>query len=221
MSRYFSGRTVAFYEEKPDLDLPNVELRDWFSIPGAKRFLDRVRMVYGADGLNHRDPYDFRFDCSKFCRKVFAQDAVFEEDEYVFWVDADTVVKREVDPEELIRLFGGKALLYMGRAQTYTETGFVGFHTKHPDFQRFRDSYLKFLTSGAIFSQKEGWHDCIVFDKARKGIAGQNLTPHGHGFNPVIQDTPLGKYFDHLKGNRKTEKEPKNKNGPAAHSHAR
>ena len=202
----FPGKVVAFYEEKPDFSHPKVEFRDWFSIEGASVYLEKVKRVYGANG-RQMNGYDFRFDASKFCRKVFAQEAVFDEDELVFWFDADCVFKQPI-PEELLRdMMNGVALAYMGRRgnQAYTETGFLGFNTKHEDFKAFRERYLPYVTSGRIFSQLKGWHDCIAFDQARQGLKAKNLSPDGWSFGQTVHLTVLEPYLVHLKGNLKYE----------------
>lgn len=155
--------------------------------------------------------YDFRFDANKFCRKVFAQDAVFDEDQHVFWFDADCILKKPI-PSELLVLLVELPFAYLGRsgAATYTETGWLGFNTQHPDFNAFRAKYLPYFTTGRIFSQLKGWHDCIAFDYAREGITGNNLTPRGSAMNNVIQDSAMGKYVAHLKGPRKFSEKHKN-----------
>jgi hypothetical protein len=202
--RSFPGRVVAFYEEKPDFDDPKVELRDWFQIPGAAIYLEKIKRVFGANGKGSGQ-YDFRYDANKFCRKVFAQEAVFDEDEIVFWIDADCLFHEPIPEELLTGLVKDVPFAYMGRTgyKAYTETGFMGFNTKHPDFPAFRAKYLAYYTSGKIFSQLLGWHDCIAFDHAREGIKGNNLSPGGQLMGSVIHLTPLSRYMDHLKGNRK------------------
>lgn len=190
---------VAYYESPVEID--GVDCRNLFDIPKVTAFLERLKRHPGADGTGP-EKYNFRYDCNKFCRKVFAQDAVFDEDEYVFWVDADTIVKKPVPEKFLKGLFNGQALLFLGR-NTYTETGFVGFHTKHPDFQKFRENYLSYFLTGKILSQLKGWHDCIAFDHARQGVSGTNITPKGMHYDEVMPSSVLGEYFDHLKGNRK------------------
>lgn len=200
---FFPGRVVA-YTEEPVSTVPNVELRDFWSIPGAKLYLEKIKRVHGYDGTG-TGQYDFRYNCNVFCRKVFAQEAVFDEDDLVFWIDADSVVKKPIPATFLEDLMAGVPLAYMGRRLTYTETGFVGFNTKHEDFAKFRAAYLSWFTSGKVFQQLKGWHDCIAFDLARQGIKGKNLSPRGEGYGHVLPHTVLEPYLTHLKGNRKFE----------------
>ena len=164
--------------------------------------MERLKNVAGSDGRGSGH-YDFRYDASRFCRKVFVQDAVFDEADLVFWFDADTVVKQAIPEAFLRKLLAGHCVTYLGRKRSYSETGFVGFNTAHEDFPMFRSRYLSYFTSGRIFEQLKGWHDCIAFDRARGGLAGNNLSPNGKDYHQVIQDSCLAQYVDHHKGNRK------------------
>lgn len=206
LSKHFPGKIVAYVES----DIPpaeKVEQRDFYSIPGVNEYLKRLERQPRADG-NSANEYDYRYDAVKFCRKVFAQDAVFDESDLVFWFDADCVIHSDI-PESFLRgLMDGVAVAFMGRGKindpfSYTETGWVGFNTKHEDFKKFRENYLPYFTTGRIFSQLKGWHDCIAFDHARNGVKGRNLSPNASGIGAVIQSTPLAKYMTHNKGNRK------------------
>lgn len=198
------GRIVCYYEELPDFRHEKIEYRSLFDIPGFNAYIEKLKRHPGTDGKGS-GKYDFRYNANAFCRKVFAQDAVFDEDDFVYWIDADCIIKKNI-PEELPKLLlEGVPFCYLGRSgeSSYTETGVVGFSTKHPDFAKFRAQYLPYFTSGRIFSQLKGWHDCIAFDHARQGIKGNNLTPRGMAMASVIQDSALGKYIAHLKGPRK------------------
>jgi hypothetical protein len=54
-----------------------------------------------------------------------------------------------------------------------------------------------------VFALPE-WHSAFVFDHCRSkfSLRERNLTPNGTGH--VWFQSPLAKYLDHLKGNRKT-----------------
>lgn len=201
MKQFFPGKIVAYWETKPDIE--GIDLRSFFDIPGATEYLEKLKRMPGTDGLGPNG-YDYRYDASKFCRKVFAQDAVFD-DPFVFWIDADCVALQAMPEKFLEALVSDVPFCYLGRKGelSYTETGFIGFNTKHERFPEFRAKYLSYFTSGKIFSQLKGWHDCIAFDYAKQGIHGRNLTPDGSGVGNVIGESKIGKYLVHLKGARK------------------
>ena len=193
---FFPGKIVAYVEG--DLKFEGVEVRDFFSISGVSGYLKKVERVSGANGETGVGQYDYRFDASKFCRKVFAQDVVFDEDQEVFWFDADCVVLKPIPPQFLSDLIKGVPFAYLGR-KNYTETGWVGFNTQHEKFKDFRSKYLSCFTSGKIFSFLE-WHDCFAFDYARQGIKGNDLSPKVEAMGHVLLKSVLAPYIDHTKG---------------------
>lgn len=195
---------IVYYEHKPDFEAVNLEYRFLYDIEGIRAFLEKLKSVDGADG-EVDGVYDYRFDASRFCRKVFCMDAVFGEDKEVFWLDADTVTKKSIPPWFLKVLIKDDPFCYLGRANFCSETGFLGFNTEHKDFEKFRRNYLSTYTSGAFMNLKT-WEDAVVFDHARQGIKGNDLNHTAlQGIDHVWPHTVLGQYVDHLKGQRKLQ----------------
>ena len=201
-------KIIAYYEElEPDFKHPNIEYRPFYLIPGVVGFLDYLMSVPQSNGVviqNGKERYNYNYDIWKFCRKMFAQYDVLEKEKgKVFWVDNDVITKKPVPKEFLENLFENEALVFLGRDGFHTETGFVGFDTKHEDFPKFFERYVKVLKQGIIFSLKR-WHDCEAFDWAREG-KGKDLSPFWKKKDPlsVWNKTVLKEYMDHFKGNRK------------------
>lgn len=191
---------VVFYEEKPDFEHPKIIYRPLSEIPERDAFLRLSERVPEAAGYFRNDDgkleYNFMRDSRKYCHKAFAQMAV--DDDLVFWIDADTVVFKPI-PEDFLRgLLDGVPYCFFGRT-TYTETGFLGFNTKHDLFPLLKRQYMNCYVRGAIFGLL-GWHDCFAFDYARIGLSGRNLSPNGQEFDHVIAKSELAQYLDHLKG---------------------
>lgn len=203
LEKFWPGRIIAYIEGVTPLH-GRVEYRPFDDIPGWREWFERASKHPGSGGDSGQG-YDFRYNALKFCRKVFAQDAVFGEDDHVWWIDADCVIRKDIPEALLFGLLEKWALAFLGRKgeQTYTETGVIGFNTKHADFAKFRAAYLPWITGGKIFTQLKGWHDCIAFDHAREGIASNNLTPNGRAMENVINESALGPFCAHLKGPRK------------------
>lgn len=187
--KYWPIKLVVFYEEKPDFEHPLIEYRNFYDIPETS-VLEKI-------GQRANTPHDYRFNAYKFSRKVFAQNALFDEADKLFWIDADCICLKPVTEAFLADLLKDSPFCYLGRSN-YTETGFIGFNTKHPEFEKFRSLYLAQYTQGLIFKQRE-WHDCIAFDVARAGINGRKLT-NGSTMEHVFLTSPLSPYLDHLKG---------------------
>ena len=199
--KHWPCKFVVFYEEKPDYEHLRIEYRDLFGIPGINDFLDRIDGTDASGKIN--DKYDYRFDAFKFSRKVFCMEAVFDEDPEVFWLDADTLTKKDIPIDFLRGLVKDYPFCYIGRDRFRTETGFLGFNTSHKDFPLFRGRYLSTYTSGKFFDL-QAWEDTAVFDYARGRIGGNNLNKTAlQGIDHPFPHTILGEYIEHYKGGRK------------------
>jgi hypothetical protein len=104
--KYWPCKLVVYFEQKPEFEHHLIEYRSLYDIEGMRDFLEKLESVDGSDGRINGH-YDFRMDASRFCRKVFCQDAVFDEDGLVFWLDADTETKKQVSREFLESLLYG------------------------------------------------------------------------------------------------------------------
>lgn len=205
----FPGEIVVYSEDlddwSPELH-SKVSYRHLFDVHGCKSFLeycDRAHVFHGKTPFG----YDYNHDAAKFCKKVFAQlDAFTLEQGKVFWVDADTVFHTKLPESFYVNLFEDQPLVFMGREGFHTEGGIVGFDVQHPDFEKFKEWYVRCYQKGLLFTLPQ-WHDCAAFDWAREqsGVLGHNLTPNwkpGDDLD-VLRTTELGKHITHYKGIQK------------------
>lgn len=208
-----SVRLTVYYEgdQFEDFDFPTGI--SWKPIETVEFLTDyianlRFPIQHGIVG----DRYDINFD-ARMARKTFMQiHAAREYGGKVFWLDADAVTVKHV-PERFLDdcLPDDKFCCYLGRDGWYfTESGFIGFNADHPIAKEFFRNYAHIFITGVIFTQ-QWWHDCIGFDCTRhlaknagheaefinlaEGLPHGTMHPHA---NSVI-----GKYVQHLKGNRK------------------
>jgi hypothetical protein len=128
----------------------------------------------------------------------------------LFWLDADTVLTNSITEQYLNNFLPDNYFTsYLGRSESYTETGFIGFNLKHAYADEFFDIFKNYYDSDKIYTLKK-YTDCHVFDATRKElenlkkITGYNITP-GNIKNP-FNDTFKG-YMIHFKGNRKDQRE--------------
>lgn len=218
--RHWPSKLIVYSEfplESPD---PKIEIRDFFQIPHVQNFLTYLKNVPMAFGKVNGG-YNYNFDLWRFSRKLFAQYDVLQEHKgKVFWLDADTYIRKDVPKSFLDGLFE-KPLVYLGREGLYTETGIIGFNTEGENFDKFLSNYIGCLRTGKVFTLPR-WHDCQVFDWAMKesGIEGVNLStffkiPEDKKMSledlDVIQRSVLGEYIIHLKGQRKNTEVGKRK----------
>ena len=171
-----------------------VDWKDLSLIAGRREFMEKC----------DPHPRSYLFDAKRFCHKAFAQMAAIEEysrhpqqDDELFWIDADVFFFKPVDEYFLKGLLKDVAICYLGR-DTYSETGFVGFNLRHRDIRgRFLPRY-QHLYRGDLL--KLPFHtDCHAFDEARKGCSARDIGG-GRGIEHVWCNSPLAEFSDHWKG---------------------
>ena len=92
----------------------------------------------------------------------------------------------------------GADVAFLGRKGYHSETGFVAFSAGGG--REVAKRWFDFYDRDKFLNLNE-WHSAYVFDEARKGANGFNLTPNGYGH--VWTQSVLNPYMDHLKGPRK------------------
>lgn len=210
-----SARLVAFTEEP--VDVPRGGLRSLWTCQGIKKFLDDNANNLGAKGLQRlpqwgpkdiNKGYSYKWDAVKFSRQCVIPNAAAEELEdgdILSWIDGDVVTHTDV-PEGFIEgLFGKGDLCYLGRVKGTSEIGFWAVKL-NGSTRQFLKQLADIYTTGNVFSLRE-WHSAYCFDHVRViheklgRIHPTNITPQGHGH--VWFQSPLCKFTDHLKGERR------------------
>ena len=129
----------------------------------------------------------------------------FEDALPLIWLDGDMVFCRDMTQADLEDMAPrGEWLAWLDRDGTYPETGFVMFNRRHPRHAELMAAYRRMYESDALFGLPE-WHDAL----ALAHVVEANLAPvkslsgaARRKRHPAVQG-PLGKWLDHLKGNRK------------------
>jgi hypothetical protein len=177
------------------------------------------------DNIKARRPRDwnkkFKWDAVRFANKTYAvYDACERSNDWCVWMDADTYVHSDWTYEQFIKLLPDTSwITYVGRgkgSQTWPECGFYGLNLNDSVCKRFLDEFERVYEDAehGIFEMEE-WHDSYVFGQ----IVNQMKQIHpnvldysaemylkeaktGGGGHPLI-NTVLGKWIDHMKGDRK------------------
>ena len=152
---------------------------------------------------------NYKKDAVRFSYKVFAKcDAMLAPRnpyDYMFWIDADVIFKKNITAKEVVDKFlpGDYAISFIHRPTYYSECGFVGYNLRHPDTRLFVNKFEEHYTSLKLLKEKE-WHDSYIFDVVRKKILYNtpqfNLSPKIRKVGNPWPDTPMAEYMDHLKG---------------------
>ena len=198
--RQYGQRFVETYKEyckypliiyvEDDLKIPGIEVRNLYSIPGCKKFLDIVKDVK----VEH-----YRMNVNKFCRKVFAIYDASRFERFAF-IGADTIFHKEIPDTFLDDMLKDVYLAYLGRKIMHSETDFIAFNTSHKASNLFMSLFLGMYTTGA-FQDLKYWCDSDVFDHVRKllSLPENNLNICGDENHPFVNSI-LGEYMTHLKG---------------------
>ena len=215
--------------EKPQdipIDIPsNLTVIDFDEVLGSqiKQFEDRNKdkpiFDLGTTG-------NIGLQAAKFARKAYAQLHVLEniDADVIFYIDADLYNHKPVSMEILDKMVTGDH--YIGctprwwKPDGYTETGLMMWRKSMTEQHKewcslYRSCYDedKIFEIGSPgkqlpFPLPDGWHDCISFDYATKTmLQDKKIIVSDFGFgvrssHPLVSG-PLGKWFDHMKGQRK------------------
>lgn len=212
---------LYFYKDfKVPLKHPRVIFRNIDHCDGLLDFQDQVARHPFATGKaivhdGHAAAHDpgVIWNARKFSFKVFSvEDAVLNSDaDVVTWVDADTVAFRSV-PNRLIEGLIPPFCMtgYLGRANLYSECGYVSYNRQHPWTETFVRQFASLYRDGVVFGMKE-WHDSYVFDvlrtafEHRYGVQNYNISYEEMATSHVFINSEIGLYLDHMKGGRKAE----------------
>ena len=204
---------TSFKQRHRDDPIANGKLTE---IEGGVRRVPELQKLGGMD----KNKESFLWDAVRFANKVFCViNGVrnSKDYDYVVWLDADTFTFRPVPMDFFEKLLPKDTMVtYLGRENPklndggkYPECGFVGYNLKHPETQNFINEWEWLYTTDAVFKILE-WHDSYVFwhltkkFRTEKNIKvndiGKWIGVKGHH---VFVNSELGKYIDHMKGDRK------------------
>lgn len=191
-----------------------VRMENLLAIPGGvKDFLAK----HGNDPrkwgkVPGQEKINFRFACNKFAHKQFSvyHAAMNVETDLLYWADADTIFFADV-PEEFFTeiLPEPYYMCVLGRGTHYhPECGWFGLRVAHPFHKEFVSRYIDMLRTDSFLNEAQ-WHDSWLQWQVMKRMEHEgkiqvyNLSPgYAHAGHPWLV-SPLARYADHMKGNRK------------------
>lgn len=151
---------------------------------------------------------DYRLQATRFAHKVFVLkhflDAALKTSprpDYLVWWDADAILTRTVNADEIAALMPGadEACSYLGRKDwDHSECGFMAFNLANGGAEAILNFMHHYYTEGLVFSLPQ-WHDSYLFDVARADRPCRNLSAGVPG-NNVWAGTPLACFSEHRKG---------------------
>lgn len=205
----------------PKTSRPNTKIYDLLGLsPALRTFVERHRNNPKAHGLD--GPPDvwnpkksFRWNAVRFAYKVYSLSLCEKNisSGYMIWIDADTHTHSPVPLAWLDRVCPADAMIsYLGRGDKYhSECGWVAYNLDHAQTRNFVHDFVHMYDTDKIFNERE-WHDSYIWDVIRRRYDSHNkflnLNPSwqdkGLAGHPFI-NSELGRYMDHVKGERKEQ----------------
>ncbi len=209
---------ITILDAKEVLPKLNAFKAKWADVPHANGNITNHPARQGRKDWNK----EFKWDAVRFANKTYAvYDACTRSKDWCVWMDADTFVHSPWKHKDFAKLLPeDKWITYVGRgkgSQTWPECGFYGMNLKHPMCVQFLKEFERFYEEPdkGIFELVE-WHDSFVFGHILNQLRpiDNNVLDYsaemylkeaksGGGGHPLI-NTVLGKWIDHMKGDRKT-----------------
>lgn len=154
----------------------------------------------------------YRWDAVRFSHKSYAIfDAARRTDaDALIWIDADTRFFADVDMAELAALAPPDSAASCLRRPGHSECGFVVYNLRHPETLRMLAEFEAMYTDDLFLVERE-FHDSYLFDVVRKRAEARGALVHdigeGVGWKArhVLINSRLGRFMDHMKGDRKAE----------------
>ncbi|MGI4778694.1 MAG: hypothetical protein ACRYGA_11355 [Janthinobacterium lividum] len=154
----------------------------------------------------------YRWDAVRFAHKSYAIfDAARRTDaDALIWIDADTRFFADVDMAELAALAPADTAVSCLRRPNHSECGFVVYNLRHPETRRLLDEFEAMYSQDLLFAERE-FHDSFLFDIVRGRAEARGARTHdiaegaGARASHVLINSRLGRFMDHMKGDRKSE----------------
>jgi hypothetical protein len=158
----------------------------------------------------HRRTNNFRMDAVKFAHKIAALVAADETcgARYLIWLDGDIVTHAPIHLVDIENLSPRQDqwISWLDRKWLYPECGFYIIDRHHHRHVEAMMHLRRMYDGDALFRESE-WHDsyilkCVV---QQLNIDARNISGPGYRTAHPFINSPLGKWMDHLKGNRKSK----------------
>jgi len=199
----------VFVEDDPKSypQINNVHYHNLFEFePECKKFIERNK---------HRKVNNFFEDAIRFSYKVFAQSAVRNFGDKIYYVDSDCVFTKQIPDKWFDDCLPDNIFLsFYNRPKQYTEAGFVAFNNTRPIayefFKEYKDWYIKDRVYSIKRLEKNFWTDCHTLDSTRQKFKdnpeySERTLGDGQMGHIIARDKFINPYIDHRKGKRKKQ----------------
>ena len=154
----------------------------------------------------------YRWDAVRFSHKSYAVfDAARRSDiDTLIWIDADTRFFADVDMAELSALAPLGSAVSCLRRPGHSECGFVAYNLRNPQTHLLLNEFEAMYNHDLFLAEAE-FHDSYLFDVVRERAEARGAVVHdiaegaGRHGSHVLINSRLGRFMDHMKGDRKID----------------
>lgn len=204
----------SFHRHWPDTVPLRVYSEGWRSTEPQAAVIDLIEASPWLAGFKARHAgrkfRDYRWDAVRFSHKVAAicHAARTSSADVLIWLDGDIVTHAQPSLADLEALApkGDEWIAWLDRVRLHPECGFYMLNCRHPRHAEMIAAFEAMYTDDRLFRLREH-HDSFVLQHVVQSsrIKAKSLSGAGYRTSHVLVNSPLGKFFDHLKGNRKRE----------------
>lgn len=187
----------------------NEEVKKWYKFQSNYFFRELNKPDNSVNSF-------YKYSAIKFAHKIYAIEKQLEKNisEYLIWLDSDVITFKRVTNSFIETLVDKDFYLtFLGREHInfHSEAGFLIFNTKNKFHKIFWERMMEMYDQGRLFDQNE-WHDSYIFDVVRLELEKdslKNINISLMGLNKskdqlnVFDNSVLGEFMNHFKGNRK------------------
>jgi len=155
----------------------------------------------------------FNRNCSRWFRKIATLHAAYEyvkenqlANVYLVWVDVDCYFKQCLQVNQLTKIFGPSAVIYMRGQRAIPETGVMGFDLSKKQAHRFLKGYFNYYQTKR-YRQYDRWDDSNIFYRVLKEnpegyVLGKDIASKRKKgpYNEVLEYSLLQAHLGHDKG---------------------
>lgn len=150
---------------------------------------------------------DYKFAAARFSHKIAALTAADRctSADYLIWLDGDIVAHAPFGLTELEPFLPAvEWVSWLDRQSTHVECGFYIINRRHERHAEAMSKLESQYRDQTLYALPE-WHDSYVLQHVvqSNSIPAKSISGRGRSTHHPLVNGPLGKYLDHLKGDRK------------------
>jgi hypothetical protein len=205
----YGRRMIESFREywHPDVDL--VDYSEGWGAVGSVDLLGESPWLAEFKARNRSRPFkDYRWDAVRFSHKVAAlcHAAQNTDPDLLIWIDGDVVTHAPVTMDDIAEMApaGDEWIAWLDRKGMHPECGLFILNCRQPRHAEAIRTFERMYSDDLLFRLPE-FHDSYVLQRVvqQMEMPAKSLSGDARGTSHPAVNGPLGRWFDHQKGDRK------------------